>query len=111
MQMHQNNPQQFGTIVHPSIIKTNNLMMDSILSNMNSTKGSTSENQYLSGQKKLGMNGNLTNHMAYNSAGPRDSIDNRGKTSINIEKTPQSAINTRNWRNKSIDNTPDTTNS
>ena len=30
MQMHQNT-QQFGTIVHPSIIKTNNLMMDSLI--------------------------------------------------------------------------------
>jgi hypothetical protein len=72
---------QFGTIVHPSIIKTNNLMMESI--------GSTKD------QKKMNLNNTtiqpISSHLAYGS-------------NVKNDKSP---MNTRNWRNKSIDTTPD----
>jgi hypothetical protein len=75
---------QFGTIVHPSIIKTNNLMMESI--------GSTKD------PKKMNLNNTtiqpISTHLAYAS-------------NQNSTKNDKSPINTRNWRNKSIDNTPD----
>lgn len=38
----------------------------------------------------------------------KNSIDARkSNNTINQEKTPNSAINSRNWRNKSIDTTPE----
>lgn len=75
---------QFGTIVHPSIIKTNNLMMES-------TKD----------QKKQNLNNTtiqpISTHLAYGNNGSNQ----------NSTKNDKSPINTRNWRNKSIDTTPD----
>jgi len=59
-----NPPQQYGTIVHPSMVKTNNLVMDS------------EPPKYQTEQSKL-------------------------------DKSP--GLNTRNMRNKSIDNTPEAT--
>lgn len=44
---------------------------------------------------------------AYNTFGnTKNSIDGRKPTAIG-EKTPNSALNSRNWRNKSIDTTPE----
>ena len=44
---------------------------------------------------------------AYNTFGnAKNSIDGRKANAIS-EKTPNSALNTRNWRNKSIDTTPE----
>jgi hypothetical protein len=67
--------------VHPSIVKTNNLMMESAKD-----------------QKKMNLNNTtiqpISTHLAYGS----------NQNSTKNEKSP---INTRNWRNKSIDNTPE----
>ena len=97
MQMHPNTQQQFGTIVHPSIIKTNNLMMDSLMQGIGTQK------------MQAQLNNTITSNMAnYNTfGGARESMDARAKASTVTEKTPNSALNSRNWRNKSIDTTPE----
>jgi len=62
-------------------------------------------NQKMQAQLNNTITGNMGN---YNSLGaPRESIDHRGKSGAMTEKTPNSALNTRNWRNKSIDAAPE----
>lgn len=68
------------TIVHPSLIKTSNIMMDSIISNKSDI-----------GKKNL--NNTITHiptHMNYSQAN-KDKKQEQG----------------RNWKNKSIENTPE----
>ena len=81
-----NNTQQFNgtTVLHPSMIKTNNLMMD--------TQGIKIE-----GAKKAQQNLNNTTIQPIS--------QNLAYGAVKGEKSPVG--NTRNWRTKSIDSTPD----
>jgi hypothetical protein len=74
-------------------------MMDSLMQGIGQQK--------MQGQHNA-LNNTITGNMGtYNTFGnTKNSIDGRKTTAI-AEKTPNSALNSRNWRNKSIDTTPE----
>jgi hypothetical protein len=50
----------------------------------------------------------MVNYNTFGGSGQaRESAEVRAKSNTMTEKTPNSALNSRNWRNKSIDTTPE----